>query len=49
MTTYPIAKPIFHLGADIITGPTPLGILKEGVKNGQPLIALCILQNARLY
>ncbi|HOF46417.1 MAG TPA: RnfABCDGE type electron transport complex subunit D [Bacteroidales bacterium] len=37
MTTYPIAKPIFHLGADIITGPTPLGILKEGVKNGQPV------------
>ncbi len=35
MTTWPEAKPIWNLGADVITGPTPLGILKEGVKNGQ--------------
>ncbi len=35
MTTWPAAKPIWNLGADVITGPTPLGILKEGVKNGQ--------------
>ena len=35
MTTWPAAKPIWNLGADVITGPTPLGIQKEGVKNGQ--------------
>ena len=34
MTTWPQAKPIWNLGADVITGPTPLGILKEGVKGG---------------
>ena len=35
MTTWPTPTPIWSLGADVITGPTPLGILKEGVKNGQ--------------
>jgi electron transport complex protein RnfD len=35
MTTWPKPTPIWNLGADVITGPTPLGILKEGVKNGQ--------------
>ncbi len=35
MTTWPTPTPIWNLGADVITGPTPLGILKEGVKNGQ--------------
>ena len=35
MTTWPKPTPIWNLGADFITGPTPLGILKEGVKNGQ--------------
>lgn len=35
MTTWPKPTPIWNFGADVITGPTPLGILKEGVKNGQ--------------
>lgn len=35
MTTWPRPTPIWSLGADVITGPTPLGILKEGVKAGQ--------------
>ncbi|MBP5662827.1 MAG: RnfABCDGE type electron transport complex subunit D [Bacteroidales bacterium] len=36
MTTWPKPTPIWSFGAaDVITGPTPLGILKEGVKNGQ--------------
>lgn len=35
MTTWPKPTPVWSLGADVITGPTPLGILKEGVKNGQ--------------
>lgn len=32
MTTWPIAKPMWKL-ADAVTGPTPLGVLKEGVKS----------------
>lgn len=35
MTSWPIPNPIFKLGADVVSGPTPLGILKEGVKSGQ--------------
>lgn len=36
MTTWPKPTPVWSFGAaDVITGPTPLGILKEGVKNGQ--------------
>ncbi len=35
MTTWPKPTPIWNFGTDVITGPTPLGILKEGVKNGQ--------------
>jgi len=38
MTTWPKPTPVWSFGAaDVITGPTPLGILKEGVKNGQPM------------
>jgi electron transport complex protein RnfD len=38
MTTWPKPTPVWSFGAaDVITGPTPLGILKEGVKNGQPV------------
>lgn len=29
MTTWPTPSPIWKLGADAVTGPTPLGILKE--------------------
>ena len=36
MTTWPKPTPVWSFGAaDVITGPTPLGVLKEGVKNGQ--------------
>lgn len=40
MTTWPIAKPIWNFGgmADAITGPTPLGILKES--HGQDVNAV---------
>ena len=34
MTTWPKPTPVWSFGADMITGPTPLGILKEGVKGG---------------
>jgi len=33
MTTWPVARPIWKLGADVVTGPTPLGILKEAPNN----------------
>jgi len=34
MTTWPASQPLFPIGhvADAITGPTPLGLLKEGLK-----------------
>jgi len=37
MTTWPVAKPLFGGGAvtDAITGPTTLGIFKEGLRAGQ--------------
>ena len=34
MTIWPKASEKFALLPDVITGPTPLGVLKEGVKNG---------------
>lgn len=34
MTTWPKPTPVWGCCTDVITGPTPLGILKEGVKNG---------------
>ena len=36
MTTWPPTSPLFHFGPiqDAVTGPTPLGLLKESVKNG---------------
>lgn len=39
MTTWPKAQPIWKFSqlADAVTGPTPLGLLKEGVKAGQPV------------
>lgn len=40
MTTWPVAKPIWSFGADVITGPTPLGMLKEGLKNGETMDAI---------
>ena len=37
MTSWPVARPIFGGGAitDAITGPTPLGIMKEGLAMGK--------------
>ncbi len=36
MTTWPVPAPIFASGiTDVVTGATPLGILKEGLKNGE--------------
>ena len=35
MTSWPTPTPIWSLGADAITGPTPLGILKEGIMKGE--------------
>lgn len=35
MTSWPVSKPVFRLTNDVITGPTPLGILKERVGGGQ--------------
>jgi len=40
MTSWPTPEPIWSLGADVITGPTPLGILKEGIKNGETMDAV---------
>jgi Na+-translocating ferredoxin:NAD+ oxidoreductase subunit D len=40
MTTWPKPSPIWNFGADVITGPTPLGILKEGIKNGEAMDAI---------
>ena len=36
MTSWPVVKPLFsNIIPDAITGPTPLGILKEGLRNGE--------------
>ncbi|MFO7613052.1 MAG: RnfABCDGE type electron transport complex subunit D [Bacteroidales bacterium] len=37
MTTWPVPKPLFggEVLTDAVTGPTPLGILKEGLRAGQ--------------
>lgn len=42
MTTWPVARPLWNFGAmaDAVTGPTPLGIIKEGVKAGTPVDTL---------
>jgi electron transport complex protein RnfD len=32
MTSWPVPKPVWSFGADAITGPTPLGIMKELAK-----------------
>ena len=38
MTSWPIPKPLFAKSiTDAITGPTPLGIVKEGLKNGRTI------------
>jgi electron transport complex protein RnfD len=43
MTTWPIPKALFGQSlTDAITGPTTLGILKEGLKEGKPLEELLL-------
>lgn len=38
MTTWPLAKPLFAQGlTDVISGPTPLSLLKEGVGAGKTI------------
>ncbi len=37
MTSWPKPEPIWSFGADALTGPTPLGIMSEGVKQGIPV------------
>ncbi len=37
MTSWPVVDKVFPLGLDAITGPTPLGIVKEGLDNGEPM------------
>lgn len=43
MTTWPTPTPIWNLGADAITGPTALGILKEGGATELPTYANMLL------
>lgn len=37
MTTWPTPGKLFPMGFDTVTGATPLGIIKEGVKQGTPI------------
>jgi electron transport complex protein RnfD len=37
MTSWPVVGKAFPMGLDAITGPTPLGIVKEGLKNGEAM------------
>lgn len=39
MTTWPVPRR-FNMLADAVTGPTPLGVIKEGVKAGAPVDSL---------
>ncbi len=36
MTTWPVPTPVWGFAADVVTGPTPLGILKEGANVEMP-------------
>lgn len=47
MTTWPKPTPIWTFGLDVVTGATPLGILKEGLKEGEK--AGDIMQNMPNY
>lgn len=41
MTSWPKPTPVWKFGlADAVTGPTPLGLVKEGIKNGQNIDSL---------
>jgi Na+-translocating ferredoxin:NAD+ oxidoreductase subunit D len=49
MTSWPINR--LHATADAITGATPLGLIKEGIKNGQPILDIMkhIPSNLQLF
>lgn len=40
MTSWPVVDKIFPLGLDAVTGATPLGIVKEGLANGEKMSEL---------
>jgi len=40
MTSWPVISKPFPMTLDAITGPTPLGIVKEGLKNGEAMSKL---------
>lgn len=40
MTSWPVVDKMFPMGLDAITGATPLGIVKEGLANGEPMSEL---------
>lgn len=37
MTTWPVVGKWFPMGLDTVSGPTPLGMIKEGLKTGSPI------------
>lgn len=49
MTSWPLNR--FHVHADAITGATPLGLIKEGMKSGQPILDIMkdIPSNLQLF
>lgn len=49
MTSWPLNR--LHVTADAVTGATPLGIIKEGIKNGQPILDIMkdIPSNLQLF
>ena len=40
MTSWPVVDKVFPMGLDAVTGATPLGIVKEGLANGEPMADL---------
>lgn len=40
MTSWPIVDKVFPMGLDAVTGPTPLGVVKEGISNGENMTDL---------
>jgi electron transport complex protein RnfD len=49
MTSWPLNR--LHAQTDAITGATPLGLIKEGIKNGQPILDIMkeIPSNLQLF
>lgn len=40
MTSWPVVGKVFPMGLDAVTGPTPLGVVKEGIGNGESMTDL---------